>query len=64
MQELLDQLLLALGDGTISGQLLHTLAGGDVLHVPAGLFGFDVAAFLYELRHGLHRLLEVQRIFE
>lgn len=52
MQELLDQLLLSLGDGTVAGQLLHTFAGGNVLHVPASLFGFDVAAFLYELRHG------------
>ena len=64
MQELLDQFPLSFGDGTVAGQLLHTFAGGNVLHVPAGLFGFDVAAFLYELCHGLHRLLEVQRIFE
>ena len=64
MEQFLNELSLTFGDRTISGQLLHAFTGGDVLHVPASLAGFDVAAFLYELCHRLHRLLEVQHILE
>lgn len=36
MEQLLDQLLLAIGNRTVAGQHLHALTGSDVLHVPAG----------------------------
>ena len=58
------QLTLTFCDRTVSGQPLHSFTGSNVAHVPASFPGFDIAAFLYELRHRLHRLLEVQRIFE
>ena len=64
MEQFLNELTLTFCDRTVSGQLLHAFTGGDVAHIPASFSGFDIAAFLYELRHRLHRLLEVQRIFE
>ncbi len=64
MEQFLDELTLTAGDRTVSGQFLHTLTGSNVAHVPTGFSGFDVAAFLYELRHRLHRLLKVHCILE
>ena len=64
MEQFLDELTLTFCDRTVSSQLLHAFTGSDVAHVPAGFPRFDIAAFLYELRHRLHRLLKVHRILE
>ena len=64
MEQFLDELTLTFCDRTVSSQLLHAFTGSDVAHVPAGFPRFDIAAFLYELRHRLHRLLKVHRVFE
>ena len=63
-EQFLNQLTLTLCDRTVSDQFLYTFTGSDVAHVPAGFPRFDIAAFLYELRHRLHRLLKVHRILE
>ena len=49
-----------------TGPYMFDRVEGDsnVAHVPAGFPRFDIAAFLYELRHRLHRFLKVHRIFE
>ena len=63
-EQFLNQLTLTFCYRTVSGQPLHSFTGSNVAHVPASFPGFDIAAFLYEIHHRLHRLLKVHRILE
>ena len=63
-EQFLNQLTLTFCYRTVSGQPLHSFTGSNVAHVPASFPGFDIAAFLYELHHRLHRLLKVHCILE